>query len=160
MNDAPVELRDVQDVAEQAREVVKRFQEENVDIVDGEVHHIGATALPFGHTKGDVDVNVRVEEATFAALVPALRERFDVAQHENWTPSFASFSTDRYSLPLGIQVTVIGSEGDFLLALRDRMLARPDLLREYDKRKLGAAVRGAAAYWDAKNSFLQELLAG
>lgn len=160
MNDAPVELRAVQEVAEQAREVVTRFQVDNADILDGEVHHIGATALPFGHTKGDVDVNVRVEEAAFPVLVAALRERFDVAQHENWTPSFASFSTGRYSLPLGIQVTVIGSRGDFLLALRDRMLARPDLLRESDKRKLGAAALGAAAYWDAKNSFLQELLAG
>jgi GrpB-like predicted nucleotidyltransferase (UPF0157 family) len=67
---------------------------------------------------------------------------------------------DRYSLPLGIQVTVIGSADDYLLALRDRMLAQPDLLREYDKRKLRAAARGAAAYWDAKNAFLHELLAG
>ena len=57
-------------------------------------------------------------------------------------------------------MTVIGSAGDFLLALHDRMLARPDLLREYDKRKLGAAALGAAAYWDAKNAFLHELLAG
>jgi GrpB-like predicted nucleotidyltransferase (UPF0157 family) len=160
MNDAPVELHDVQEVAGQARELVSQFQEDNADILDAEVHHIGATAMPFGHTKGDVDVNVRVEDAMFPALVEALRERFDVAQHKNWTPSFASFSTDRYSLPLGIQLTVIGSGGDFLLALRDRMLARPDLLREYDKRKLGAAALGAAAYWDAKNSFLQELLAG
>jgi GrpB-like predicted nucleotidyltransferase (UPF0157 family) len=158
MNELPVELRDVQEVASRARETVTLFEQENADILAGDVHHIGATAMPFGHTKGDVDVNVRVEEAKFTALVAALRERFDVAQHENWTSTFASFSTDRYSLPLGIQVTVTGSESDFLLALRDRMLAQPDLLREYDERKLRAAARGAAAYWDAKNAFLQELL--
>lgn len=158
MNDAPVELRAVQEVAPRARETVRLFEQDNADILAGEVHHIGATAMPSGHTKGDVDVNVRVEEAKFNTLVAALRERFDVAQHENWTPTFSSFLTDRYSLPLGIQVTVIGSESDFLLALRDRMLTEPDLLREYDERKLRAAARGAAAYWEAKNSFLQELL--
>ena len=151
-------MRDVEEVAQQAREIVGLFEQDNANILTGELHHIGATSMPFGHTKGDVDVNVRVEEAKFTALVAALRERFDVAQHENWTPTFASFSTDRYSLPLGIQATVIGSEGDFLLALRDHMLAEPDLLREYDERKLRAAALGAATYWEAKNSFLRELL--
>jgi predicted nuclease with TOPRIM domain len=97
MSDAPVELQDVQEVAEPAREMVRRFQQDNADILEGEVHHIGATAMPFGHTKGDVDLNVRVEEEKFAALVTALRERFQVAQHENWTPTFASFSTDTRS---------------------------------------------------------------
>ncbi|MEP6978250.1 MAG: hypothetical protein ABI948_09385, partial [Thermoleophilia bacterium] len=79
-----------------------RFEQENGDVIAGEVHHIGATAMPFGHTKGDVDVNVRVEQAAFTTQVDALRGRFDVAQHENWTPTFASFSTDQYALPLGI----------------------------------------------------------
>jgi GrpB-like predicted nucleotidyltransferase (UPF0157 family) len=158
MNDTAVELRDVQEIAQRAQELVTRFEQENGDVLDGEVHHIGATAMPFGHTKGDVDVNVRVEAAKLAALVAALRERFDVAQPENWTTTFASFSTDRYSLPLGIQVTVIGSADDFLLALRDRMLAEPDLLGEYDDRKLRAGALGPAAYWAAKNAFLQELL--
>ena len=159
MNEAPVELRDIQEIAQTARELATRFEQENADVLVGEVHHIGATALSFGRTKGDVDVNVRVEGARFAALVAALQERFDVAQPENWTPTFASFSTDRYSLPLGVQVTVIGSPDDFLLELRDRMLAEPDLLGEYDERKLQAAALGADAYWEAKNGFLQELLA-
>lgn len=92
--------------------------------------------------------------------VDALRGRFDVAQHEHWAPTFASFSTDQYALPLGIQVTVIGSAADFLLTLRDRMLAEPNLLRDYDERKLRAAPLGAAAYWEAKDAFLRELLAG
>lgn len=159
VNDAPIQLRDVKEIAQQAREVVARFERENSDILRGEVHHMGATAMPFGHTKGDVDVNVRVEQSAFARLVDALREGFDVAQPENWTPTFASFSSDRYPLPFGIQVTVMGSPDDFLLTLRDRMLADHDLLREYDRRKLGAAAAGADAYWDAKNAFLREVLA-
>jgi GrpB-like predicted nucleotidyltransferase (UPF0157 family) len=161
MEDLPVELQDVQEVAPRAREVVARFRQDHADIItEAEVHHIGATAMPFGHTKGDVDVdvNVRVEQAAFAALVVSLRERLRVAQPENWTPTYASFSTDRYLLPLGVQLTVIGSADDYLLMLRERMLARPELLREYNKRKLRAAANGASAYWDAKDAFLQELL--
>lgn len=158
MNAAPVQLRDVREVASQARQTVSRFRQDNADILGADVHHIGATALPLGHTKGDVDVNVRVELAAFAALVAVLQDRFHVAQPENWTLTFASFSTGQYQLPLGIQVTVIGSADDYLLALRDRMLARPELLHEYDELKLRAALRGTDAYLKAKNAFLQRLL--
>ena len=157
--DEPVELRRVADVASLAEEVVARFEADFRDLLpDVEVHHIGATAMPFGHTKGDVDVNVRVAESAFAGVVSALRESFGVAQPENWTAGFASFSTDRYPLPLGIQVTAIGSADDFLLSLRDRMRGDPELLRRYDELKLAAAPHGRTAYWEAKNAFLQELL--
>jgi GrpB-like predicted nucleotidyltransferase (UPF0157 family) len=156
---APVELRDVSEVAELAGQVVARFEQDLAAVVgDVEVHHIGATAMPFGHTKGDVDVNIRVERRTFPKVVVALRKQHEVAQPDNWTATFASFSTDRYPLPLGVQVTVIGSADDVLLSLRDRMRSEPDLLRRYDERKVSAAPRGQSAYWEAKNDLLQEIL--
>ena len=154
-----VELRDVSEVAELARRVVEEFERETAGVLaEAEVHHIGATSMPFGRTKGDVDVNVRVEARAFADVVAALRENYDVAQPENWSPEFASFSTDRYSLPFGIQVTVIGSPNDHLLSLRDRMRADPELLRRYDECKAAAANAGPAGYWEAKNAFLQDAL--
>ena len=60
-------------------------------------------------------------------------------------------------MPLGVQVTVIGSADDFLLGLRDRLRADPELLRRYDEVKAAAAAGGADAYWEAKDRFLQEL---
>ena len=156
---APVQLRAVREVAALADEVVEQLRRQIADIVDAEVHHIGATAMPFGHTKGDVDVNIRVDGPAFSMVVAAFRERFDLAQPENWTPTFASFSSDRYVLPLGIQVTTLGSADDRLLALHERIRADPALLQQYDDVKRGAAPRGATAYWEAKNEFLQGLLA-
>lgn len=154
-----MELREVAEIAQQAEEVVEQFRRDTAASLHGaEVHHIGATAMPFGRTKGDVDVNVRVDARAFADVVAALRENYDVAQPENWTPEFASFSTDRYSLPFGIQVTVIGSPNDHLLSLRDRMRADPELLRRYDECKAAAASAGPDGYWEAKNAFLQAVL--
>jgi GrpB-like predicted nucleotidyltransferase (UPF0157 family) len=123
------------------------------------MHHIGATSLPFGQTKGDVDVNVRVDEAQFPLTVTALSERLTVAQPENWSETFASFSANGYELPLGVQVTVIDSNDDFLLPLRDRMRADPSLLRRYNEIKVSAASEGAEAYWKAKNDLLRDILA-
>ncbi len=159
MSGRPVQLRSVQEVAELADRIVGRFRDDVAGVFSGEVHHIGATAMPFGHTKGDVDVNVRVGEETFSAVVSALGARFAVAQPENWTPTFASFSCDSYELPLGIQLTQIGSPDDFLLALHDRIRADHELVRRYDEIKVGAAPGGKTAYWEAKNAFLRSLLA-
>jgi len=153
-----IELLDVQEVRRAATEVVSAFETDwRSDLGAAEIHHIGATALSFGHTKGDVDVNVRVREAEFRAVVHALSTRLAVAQAENWTPTFASFSDDRYRLPLGVQVTVIGSPDDFLLHLRDELNANPEFLRRYDDVKVTTAANGAEAYWQAKNRFLEAL---
>ena len=117
------------------------------------------TSEPYGIglTKGDVDVNVRVDESSFPRVVDVLSARLAIAQPENWTSTFASFSADGYPIPLGVQVTVIGSPDDFLLALRDRFRRDPELLRRYDEVKLAAAGAGSAAYWQAKDEFLREL---
>jgi GrpB-like predicted nucleotidyltransferase (UPF0157 family) len=156
----PLTLVDVQVIAATARDVIAQFERDFADaLADAQVHHIGATALPFGHTKGDVDVNVRVDDAQFPITVTALRGRLSAAQPENWSETFASFAAEGYELPLGIQVTIIGSNDDFLLALRDRMRADPSLLRRYDEIKVGAASNGAEAYWKAKDELLREILA-
>jgi len=156
----PIELVDVREVASRAEGIVAAFERDYGHLLaQHEVHHIGATSLPFGHTKGDVDVNVRVERAQFQGVVSALSTRLAVAQPENWTPVFASFSADGYSLPLGVQVTVIGSDADFLLPLRDRLRADAAALRRYDDVKVAAAAGGAEAYWQEKDRLLRELLA-
>jgi len=154
----PVRLVDVEEVRRAADDVVSAFAAELSPALGGaEIHHIGATALPSGLTKGDVDVNVRVDEASFPRVVDVLSARLAIAQPENWTSTFASFSADGYPLPLGVQVTVIGSPDDFLLALRDRFRRDPELLRRYDEVKLAAAGAGSDAYWQAKDEFLREL---
>jgi GrpB-like predicted nucleotidyltransferase (UPF0157 family) len=156
----PVTLVDVQEIAGVARRVITEFERDFGDaLAHAQVHHIGATALPFGQTKGDVDVNVRVGEAQFPMTVSALGERLTVAQPENWSETFASFSAKGYELPLGVQVTVIDSKDDFLLPLRNRMRADPSLLRRYNDIKVAAALEGAEAYWKAKDEILRENLA-
>jgi GrpB-like predicted nucleotidyltransferase (UPF0157 family) len=83
-----------------------------------QIEHIGATAMPDGVTKGDVDVNVRVSQDDFPRTVERLREHFPVVQQHNWTDSYASFSDTSRALPVGLQVTVLGSPDDFLVPLR------------------------------------------
>ena len=155
----PIELRDVAELAEAADRVVERFVRGYSGLLPGvEIHHIGATAMPFGHTKGDVDLNLRVCASDFANVADVLRRTCRAAQSEHWTDTFASFACDGYELPLGLQLTQAGSESDFLLELRDRLRSDSALLRRYDDCKLTAAPRGAGEYWRAKDAFLSNVL--
>jgi len=125
-----------------------------------EMHHVGATAIPGAVTKGDVDIVVRVTATQFPVVVRSLGTLFDKKQAENWTDEFASFGDDdSFVLPLGIQVVVSGSELDVFLYLRDYLRAHEDAREEYDRIKLEHASDNGDGYWEAKNAFLEQILA-
>ncbi len=122
------------------------------------VEHVGATSLPSGKTKGDVDVALRPSADTFPEVVAILEAHFEVAQPENWRPTFASFSDPEASLPLGIQVSVLGSDDDVLVALRDKLCEDSRARKAYDRCKQEAASATSDEYWQAKDRFLRRLL--
>jgi GrpB-like predicted nucleotidyltransferase (UPF0157 family) len=61
-------------------------------------------------------------------------------------------------LPVGIQVTIRGSDADFLVELQDLLRNDSNLRAEYNRIKRENAVAGADVYRHAKNDFLQPLL--
>jgi len=156
-----IPLKAVNELATQVETVLREvFVQLERLLPSAELHHIGATAVPNAVTKGDVDVLVRVRGSDFGAAVAALRDHFAVKQPGNWTSEFASFGDDiRYALPLGVQLVVTGSRDDFLLFLRDYLIANKEALLQYNQLKLAHAPDGAEAYWHAKNAFFAEILA-
>lgn len=137
-------LKPVSEVGALADVIVDELREELVELAPGaSVEHVGATALPAGVTKGDVDVAMSVRAEDFAAIIGRLEERYEISQRDNWTDTFASFSAHGHALPVGIQVAVLGSPDDFRVPLRELMRARPDLsldrgARRADRRPLAA----------------------
>jgi GrpB-like predicted nucleotidyltransferase (UPF0157 family)/predicted kinase len=157
-NAEPVVLTPTNELVAIADEIVAELEKLLCELVPAcQVEHIGATSMPDGVTKGDVDVNVRVSADDFPHAVEALRGMFRVAQPDNWTSTFASFSDPHHALPVGLQLTVIGSSDDFLVALRELMRTDAALRHEYDRRKREAASLGPDGYWAAKNALLTEL---
>ena len=154
-------LQMADDLAPQVEGILDRvFARLRVLVPDAELHHVGATAISGSLTKGDVDVLVRVSPARFQATVEVLQAHFAVKQPMNWTSDFASFGDDTgYELPLGIQLFVRDSSGDFLLFLRDYFIANPDALADYNRLKMAHADEGPEGYWKAKDAFLAKILA-
>jgi GrpB-like predicted nucleotidyltransferase (UPF0157 family) len=154
-----IKLHSVENLTSTVASVLESLRRDLDQVIPGvDAEHIGATSLPDGFTKGDVDVNLRVSREQFDAAVAALSERFDIAQPHNWTATYASFSDDRRALPVGIQVTIRGSDADFLVELQDLLRNDSNLRAEYNRIKREHAVAGADVYRRAKNNFLQPLL--
>lgn len=125
-----------------------------------EVQHVGATTLPFAQTKGDLDIQLRVQARDFHSTCRALEQHFTRNPGGFTGEHGASFeapaSNDTPSL--GVHVTVKGSETDIQWALRDLMLERPDLVGEYNAIKRHYYGDGDDAYLRAKDRFFTELL--
>ena len=157
----PVDLWLVNELRPQVEHVLERLLPRlRALLPDAELCHIGATALPGGVTKGDVDISARVSSAGFAAAVEALRQHFVVKQPANWTAAFASFGDDLgYALPVGIQLVIKDSSDDFLVFLHDYLLCNRNVLEEYNSLKQSHAGEGAESYWRAKDAFLSKILA-
>jgi GrpB-like predicted nucleotidyltransferase (UPF0157 family) len=150
----------VDQVRRSANRVVAKASAEIQRLLPGaSVVHIGATSLPDGLTKGDVDVNVRVPADRFDEAVRELSSRYERAQIQNWTPTYASFADGAEELLLGIQVTVVGAPDDFLIELHGRLVSDPALRAAYNELKQEQAPHGHAAYWLAKNDFLRRVVA-
>jgi GrpB-like predicted nucleotidyltransferase (UPF0157 family) len=156
-----VDLRTAEELMPHVERTLACMQKRLAVLVPGaECHHVGATAIPGAVTKGDVDVLVRVSPAGFSSAVGALSRGFVVKQPDNWTTSFASFGDDTGGdLPLGIQLVVRDSENDFLLYLRDYLIANRAALDDYNCLKRSHALEGAEGYWQAKNAFLEKIVA-
>ena len=123
-----------------------------------DIQHIGATAVPGLLTKGDLDINIRVESDKFDTTVDALKKLFEMNQPHNWTPNYASFKVDTtYDLPVGIQLTVIGTPDDEFLKHRDTLQADPKLVAELNEIKQKFEGKEMSEYREGKGKFYKKL---
>jgi GrpB-like predicted nucleotidyltransferase (UPF0157 family) len=122
-----------------------------------EVHHIGSTAIPGSITKGDLDVNVRVDKQEFAKAVELLKAMYAINQPNNWTATFASFKNDRVGMDFGVQLTTIGSLEDTFLVHRDILLNRPELVEQLNILKLNYEGKSMDEYKKAKSDFFAKI---
>ena len=120
--------------------------------------HIGSTAVPGSLTKGDLDIQVRVEADVFASADEILSAHYGRNVGSLHTTEYSPFKDDSTDPPLGIQLTAIGSRYDFFWRIRDLLLARADLREAYDALKRTHHGRPMTEYRAAKERFFAAVL--
>jgi GrpB-like predicted nucleotidyltransferase (UPF0157 family) len=122
------------------------------------IEHVGSTAIPGSLTKGDLDVQLRVQAAQYAAAKERLCQLFDVnaggfSGHD--AISFEDYSGEPH---VGIHLTVVGGSADIQWRFRDLLLASKPLRQEYDDLKRRFEGKSMARYRDAKADFVDRVL--
>lgn len=123
-----------------------------------QIEHIGATAIPGCITKGDLDIAVRVEAAHFEMCRDILSEQYQGNLGSIRTSTFAAFMDERTDPPLGIQLSIIGSEFDFFTRFRDRLRSDSALVDRYNDLKRNHEGANTETYLHAKSRFIDEVL--
>jgi len=122
-----------------------------------EVLQIGDTAIPGALTKGDLDVQVRVNKKSFSSFVKEMDEFFEPNNLWLWNSNFAIFKDTSYVPKIDILVTVIGSKDDNLQDLQELLKNDVNLLREYNDLKLKYGDSELEEYKIAKRKFYNKL---
>ena len=100
--------------------------------VPGQLVLTGGSSIEGLWTKGDIDLHLRVTTQGFQTACALLPDLIPIAHPGIWTPWFAVFERPRP--PLGIAVTVIGSEHDIRFVRSwQRLAGDPDARRRYNK---------------------------
>lgn len=136
------------------------FESEKAKLLElfpnADIEHIGGTAILGTISKGDLDINIRVEPKDFQEAVEILKGLYEINQPDNWTSGFASFKDD--SRNLGIQLTVIGSDDDCFVAQREYLKSHPDKVEELNSLKEMFEGKNMDEYRKEKGKFFERLL--
>ena len=120
-----------------------------------EIEQVGGTSVPGSISKGDLDINIRVEPARFEAVKELLQTPYEVNQPDNWSATFASFKDDPRNL--GIQLTVIGSHEDFFVLQRNYLRNHPEKVLELNALKEQFEGKSMDEYRKKKQEFFESI---
>ncbi len=124
-----------------------------------ELLHVGSTAVPGSLSKGDLDVQLRVDAAGFEAARAVLAARYAPNPGGVPPPHGASFEDPSTSPPVGLHLTVRGSEADFQWIFTEMLREDAALRAAYDDLKRRWDGRSMAAYREEKDPFFARLRA-
>jgi len=125
---------------------------------EADIQHVGSSAVPNSITKGDLDIQVRVKAHHFPKAAQELTKLYEINEGSTKSQSFRAFKDDSVDPPLGVQLTVIGSEYDFFWKFRDILKMNDHYSKEYDELKRKFEGRDMELYRKAKNEFFERLM--
>jgi GrpB-like predicted nucleotidyltransferase (UPF0157 family) len=123
------------------------------------IEHVGSTSLPEGLTKGDLDVQVRVQATDFEEACNALAAVYE-ENPGGFVDGGRSYKDDSTDPPLGLHVTIIDGPSDIQFRQRDILRANADLRAAYDSLKRRFHGGDMDDYRDAKHAFWSKLAPG
>ena len=125
---------------------------------DGEIHHVGGTAIAGVPTKGDLDIQIRVPAHAIDRAADRLSEHYSRNNGGFNPPTGYSYEGKDTDPPVGIHLTVLESKADIQWVFTRMLNADAALRSRYAAIKSANAGKSMKDYRDAKASFFEELV--
>jgi GrpB-like predicted nucleotidyltransferase (UPF0157 family) len=125
---------------------------------NADIQHVGSTAIPGSLTKGDLDVQVRVDKSDYAPAKAKLGAIYAVNAGGFASDDAISFEAHDTEPSLGVHLTTIGGAADVQWRFRDLLIASLELRAEYDALKKGFHGGSMDNYREAKHRFVARVL--
>jgi len=122
-----------------------------------DVEHVGGSSFPDMPTKGDLDIQIRVDSKDFNRAIADCESMFIWRHKKIWTDEFTLFADPNAKLKVDIMLTVKDSAYDSFYKIRDAMIRNPEIRQRYLDLKKEYPDFLTEEYRQAKHLFFRQL---
>ncbi|MDX8252753.1 GrpB family protein [Acinetobacter pittii] len=122
------------------------------------IEHIGSSAIPNAFSKGDLDVYIEVLPDQFEFAIEQLKTLNFIEKQNTLRTSELCMLESLNNDEVAFQVVVTDSIFKFFLTFRDKLIASPTLVNEYNQLKLQCSHLNHDQYRAVKSDFINRVL--
>lgn len=119
---------------------------------------IGSSAIPNAFSKGDLDIYIEVLPDQFEFAIEQLKTLNFIEKQNTLRTNELCMLESLNNDDVAFQVVVTGSIFTFFLTFRDKLIASPTLVNEYNQLKLQSTHLDHDQYRAVKSNFIERVL--
>jgi GrpB-like predicted nucleotidyltransferase (UPF0157 family) len=122
------------------------------------IEHIGSSSIPNAISKGDLDIYIEVKPEQFEFAIEQLKKLNFIEKQNTLRTHELCMLESLNNDDVAFQIVVTGSKFTFFLTFRNKLIASPALVDEYNQLKLQCSHLDHDQYRAIKSEFISRVL--
>jgi GrpB-like predicted nucleotidyltransferase (UPF0157 family) len=122
------------------------------------IEHIGSSSIPNAISKGDLDIYIEVTPDQFEFAIEQLKKLNFIEKQNTLRTHELCMLESLNNDDVAFQIVVTGSKFTFFLTFRNKLIASPALVNEYNQLKLQYSHLDHDQYRTIKSDFITRIL--
>lgn len=122
------------------------------------IEHIGSSSIPNAISKGDLDIYIEVKPDQFEVAIEGLKTLNFIEKQNTLRTHELCMLESLNNDDVAFQIVVTGSKFTFFLTFRNKLIASPALVDEYNQLKLQCSHLDHDQYRAIKSDFITRIL--
>ena len=122
------------------------------------IEHIGSSSIPNAISKGDLDIYIEVKPEQFEVAIEGLKTLNFIEKQNTLRTHELCMLESLNNDDVAFQIVATGSKFTFFLTFRNKLIASPTLVDEYNQLKLQCSHLDHDQYRAIKSDFITRIL--